>query len=276
MHLLEKNILSIYQEKGKDWIASLPKRVQELADLWGLDALQPFSNLSYNYVLEGYQKETPVVLKITLNELALSREVQCLAAFSNYGAATVLNHTNDALLIQKAIPGKILKTYFPKGDQNAIKTSCEVMKKLHQAPLPKEHNFPHIQDWLALLDQEWDIPSSYLQQARKLKTNLLAQQTDLVLLHGDLHQENVISNGDDWLVIDPKGVIGYPINEIWSFVEDPQKDLLFIAEYFNFPFLHVVQWYYVHLVLAACWQIEGHLDPKLFLDLADIACSMMI
>jgi streptomycin 6-kinase len=35
-----------------------------------------------------------------------------------------------------------------------------------------------------------------------------------VLLHGDLHQDNILSQGDDWLVIDPKGVIGFPINEI--------------------------------------------------------------
>jgi len=31
-----------------------------------------------------------------------------------------------------------------------------------------------------------------------------------VLLHGDLHQDNILSHGDDWLVIDPKGVIGFP------------------------------------------------------------------
>jgi streptomycin 6-kinase len=68
---------------------------------------------------------------------------------------------------------------------------------------------------LATLDKEWKIPINILQKARTLKEHLLAKMSALpVLLHGDLHQDNILSQGDDWLVIDPKGVIGFPINEI--------------------------------------------------------------
>jgi streptomycin 6-kinase len=51
-------------------------------------------------------------------------------------------------------------------------------------------------------------------------------------------------------------------------MEQPSYDLKYIAEYFNYQYEEVIQWYYVHLVLAACWQVEDNLDPSLFLDLA--------
>src|SRR3989344_3881838 len=129
---------------------------------------------------------------------------------------TIINiyrHANDALLLQKAIPGSLLKNYFPKQTQNAIKIACDVTKRLHQAPLPKENHFPHIKEWLRSLDREWDIPRFHLEQVRSLKNTLLETQTAPMLLHGDLHQDNILSHGKDWLVIDPKGVIGSPINE---------------------------------------------------------------
>ncbi|MDJ1257983.1 MAG: hypothetical protein MRQ07_04960 [Candidatus Midichloria sp.] len=65
------------------------------------------------------------------------------------------------------------------------------MKKLHQANIPKTHNFPYVKDWLSALDKEWDLPSGYLQKARKLRDQLLQHSGPDVLLHGDLHHDNI-------------------------------------------------------------------------------------
>lgn len=275
MNVFEKNILSIYGEKGRLWLANLPKKIQYIETLWELSDLKPYNNISYNYVLSGYQKETPIVLKLSLDPINLDREAKALQAFSGHGAVSVLKHQSDALLLQRAVPGNLLKTYFPKENHNAIEIACEVMKKLHQAPLLNEKSFPHIKDWLATLDKDWDIPKNHLHKARTLKNQLLKTPASPVLLHGDLHRDNILSHKKEWLVIDPKGVIGYPINEVWAFVEDPLYDLQFISNYFDFKFEDVVKWYYVHLVLAACWQVEDSLDPKLFLDLASSVESTM-
>lgn len=268
-------MISLYQTRGREWLASLPQKVREISALWDLDCLHPFTNLTYNYVLGGYRKGEPIVLKISLDESALEREVKALIAFENYGAVKVLEKAADALLIQGAVPGKVLKSQFPKGDLKAIQVACEVAKKLHQAPLPNDPSFPHIKEWLTVLDQDWNIPQSLLEKARTLKKHLLKIEAPFVLLHGDLHQNNILSNEKEWLVIDPKGVVGFPINEMWAFVEDPREDLVFISHYFGFNYDEVVQWYYVHLILAACWQVEDQLDPSLFLDLAKTVLSMM-
>lgn len=257
------------------WLADLPKKVEQIAALWELDHLHPFDNLSYNYVLEGYQKGNPIVLKISLDELSLRKETKALAAFSDYGAVEVLAHTKEALLLQRAVPGAVLKNPFTKGHPNAIRIACDVAKRLHQAPLPKGNHFPHIKEWLTALDKKWDIPLFHLEKARTLKNLLLKTEATPVLLHGDLHQDNILSNGDEWLIIDPKGVIGSPIHEMWAFVEDPKNDLTFISNYFGFKHDDVVQWYYVHSILAACWQVEDRLDPTLFLSLAESVVPMI-
>lgn len=274
MSPFEKNVISIYGDKGKVWLASLPTQVQQIAALWELDRLRPFENLSYNYVLEGYKKGKPIVLKLSLDELSLGKEIKALEAFAGYGAVSVLEHTKDIVLLQRAVPGIPLKNQFSKDPLTSIEIACDVMKKLHQAPLPKARQFPHIKDWLRILDKEWNIPRHHLERARRFKNQLIESETPMVLLHGDLHQDNILSNGNDWLVIDPKGVIGYPINEMWASVENPRQDLKFISDYFDFSFENVVKWYYVHLVMAACWQVEDQLDPTSFLKLADSAESM--
>ena len=84
-----------------------------------------------------------------------------------------------------------------------------------------------------------------------------------------LSHENILQNGQEWRIIDPKGVIGAPIHEVWAFVMDFEKDTLYIADFFGFPLEEVRGWYFVHLMKAACWNVEDNVKPNLFLDLAE-------
>lgn len=259
----ERNILSIYKDRGRIWLSKLEQRVLDLAKVWDLEQLTPYRHLSYNYTLSGYQHEHPIVLKLTLDESSLEKEIAALNAFSGYGGVSVLAHQKDALLLERAVPGTSLK-----GHPKAIHIACSVIKSLNQAPIPAHHDFPHVANWLNTLDKSWNIPIGYLKKARELKKQLLKSSYPEVLLHGDLHQDNILLHHNKWLVIDPKGVIGFPIHETWACVEDVNNDLQYIADFFGYPLDQVIKWYYVHLILAACWQLEDGLDPSLFLNLA--------
>lgn len=72
----------------------------------------------------------------------------------------------------------------------------------------------------------------------------------------------------------PKGVIGYPINEIWAFIADMEKDTQYVANFFDFDLQEVRQWYFVHLILAACYNIEDKVVPNRFLYLAQEAYTI--
>ena len=96
------------------------------------------------------------------------------------------------------------------------------------------------------------------------------------MLHGDLHHDNILQNGDGWLVIDPKGVIGSPINEIWAFIIDIERDVPFIARYFDFKMQDVLDWYFIHIVLAICWNLEDNVNSDLFLNLLQKLINMYL
>ena len=94
----KENIINIYGEKGRYWLANLPNIVQEIAIKWGLSDLKPFSNLSYNYVAFGFRGNDPIVLKLGLDIEALQREAVALKAFSRHGGIENLRvWTNDCV-----------------------------------------------------------------------------------------------------------------------------------------------------------------------------------
>lgn len=215
MDRFKNNIISIYKEQGKAWLKKLPKIVTELAIEWDLTELKSINNLSFNYVLSGYQNNTPIILKISFDNTELLKEAEALKAFKNFGIMDILAQKDKVLLFERAVPGVSLKEY---SSNDKIAIACAVMDKLHQAKIPKIHTFPTIQKQLKALDNEWNLPNVYLQKARILRNKLLECTEPQTLLHGDLHDENILQNGKQWVVIDPKGVIGYPINEIWAFI----------------------------------------------------------
>lgn len=274
MEKLQANIIKIYGKRGEDWLAGLPSRIEQLQHSWGLSELKPFPNLSYNYVLEGLQGTTPIILKLSPDADLMDKEAAALNAFKGFGAVSVLGRKEEILLLERAVPGNLLKNNLPK--ESRIEIACKVIEKLHQAPVPSKEGFPAIEEWLAAVDKEWDLPKDHLQRARKLKKELIKKDSGRKeLLHGDLHQENILSNGNDWVVIDPKGVVGDPIHEIWACVENPAHDLKFLATYFGYSLQDIVEWYYVRLILASCWQAEDGLDASRFLSLAQSVLPMV-
>jgi streptomycin 6-kinase len=99
--------------------------------------------------------------------------------------------------------------------------------------------------------------------------------SELVLLHGDLHQDNILAaTRRPWLAIDPKGVVGEPAYETAACLHNPQPQLLNmpqpgrvlarrvdqLAEELNLDRARVRGWGLAQAVLAAWWGVEdgGH------------------
>lgn len=114
-----------------------------------------------------------MILKLGIDSEGLAREAFALKCFAGYGVVKVLAENDGMLLLERALPGASVKSYFPDKEQESIEIACGVMKKLHQANIPEDQAFPHIKDWLRALDKDWNIPKHYLQKARKLRDELL-------------------------------------------------------------------------------------------------------
>lgn len=281
--IFETNNINLYGTRGKEWLNSLPQQIKSILATHHLSALTPVNNLSYNYVLSGFQDSQPIILKLSLDITGLQREASALKAFAGCGAINVLAEDKGLLLLECATPGTTLKSYFPSKDADALRITCDLIKRLHQAPLPKM-GFPHIKDWLSALDKEWDIPDHFLIKARTLRDTLLSLSYQPVLLHGDLHHDNILSSQNDWVIIDPKGVIGDPAFEVGAFIRNPLPEILehkdvktiitnriqSFAEILNIPEKKIQNWCYVEAVLAWVWGIEDNCDQGHFKHLTEI------
>ena len=290
MEIFRSNVISIWKDAGKSWLAKLPTIVQQCADQWALTNLHPAPNLSYNYVAFGFQNYKKIALKVGFDTNELQREALALTYYDGHGSVNLLqsNFKINALLLERITPGTSLKNLFPHNDHQAVSHAVTVMQKIHHAKFLK-NQFPTIADWLKTLDKPYTAlqSSMHISQARTLADHLLATQTQPVLLHGDLHHANILFNGqnNEWIAIDPKGVIGEPAYEVGSFIRNPSPELLEqphiaeimkhrilrFAELLNIDKQRLWQWSYVQAVLAACWAIEdGQINPEMALQEANI------
>ncbi len=274
MKALENNIINLYGERGKQWLDDLPRLIANIEAAYGLSNLKPVKNLSYNYVLTGFQGSKAVILKLGLDIDGLKREAAALMAFDGFGVVQIFSENTGLLLLECAVPGVSLKSHFPEKDDEAINITANVIKRLHKAPIPRTHAFPHIRDWLAVLDSDLKIPAQTLQKARELRDQLLKTAALDVLLHGDLHHDNILQNGNDWVAIDPKGVIGEPAYEVAAFIRNPMPELLThenvqkiihnritrFAKILELSEHRVIDWCVVQAVLSWVWAIEDGCD----------------
>ncbi len=288
MNTFHSNILNIYGKQGKVWLDALPELVAATSSKLDMRELKEVTNLTYNYVLSGFQGDNPIILKLGLDHEALTREAFALKCFAGCGAVKVLAEDKGMLLLERAMPGISLKSYFSDREQKSIEIAFGVMQKLHQANISVAHNFPNIQDWLSALDKDLNIPNVYLKKARKLRDQLLKTADANVLLHGDLHHDNILQNGETWVVIDPKGVIGEPAYEVAAFIRNPIPELLnhadvpniilnritYFAKIIQLPSQRILDLCFVQAVLAWAWALEDGCDMSYFEQLAKIFDTM--
>jgi streptomycin 6-kinase len=215
----------------------LPEITAKIAKEHNLSGLTPVNNMTFNYVASGYQNDNPIILKIGMNSKALAKEASCLKAFAKHAVAEVIAHDDNMIIMQRAVPGNTLKDYFPDNDIDATKILCASIKELNKPSIPESHNFYHLSELFKTLDQKLDIPDEILSKAKHLRDKLLSTTTEEVLLHGDLHHDNILKNGDSksrrssksedgWLVIDPKGFIGDPEFEPAAYLCNPIPEFL--------------------------------------------------
>jgi len=59
MNTFQSNIISIYGKQGKTWLNALPQLVTAISSRLNLRDLKEVTNLTYNYVLSGFQGDNP-------------------------------------------------------------------------------------------------------------------------------------------------------------------------------------------------------------------------
>lgn len=282
MQQFKQNIISIFGEKGERWISNLSTIVEILTNHWKLNHLTPVDNMTFNYVAKATTNTNqPVVLKISCDEKSITDEKQALIYFKGKGSIELLDYhaKYHALLLQQAVPGIALHAYYPSQIPFVMDCYIATMNKLHDQPLSHTHHYRHISEWLEAIDQLAATPfcfSELLEKAIHLKNKLLSTMTKHLFLHGDLHHDNILKHGNEWLAIDPKGIVGEPEFEIAAFdfmniaelggaIEIKNKfesRINLLAQKAHLDSQRIKDWVFVRLMLMAAWQVEDQCDSQ--------------
>ena len=218
-----RSIIGTFGEEGRNWLDALPEILERCRDHWDLTFSRPATILSLNYVTFAHTKSgDEVVLKVGVPHSELFTEMEALRHYAGSGIVKCLDSDNDlgALLLESVRPGTML---YELGD-NASQTRLagRVMADLAR-PAPANHSLPTFADWIErgygdarriIRDESGFLKRSMIDHAQALFEWVQASKVRDVLLHGDLHHENILlSEERGWIAIDPKGVIGAPCLE---------------------------------------------------------------
>jgi streptomycin 6-kinase len=279
----EARISGTFGSAGSEWLKRLPDTIDEAANRWSIALEQPFQPLSYNYVAPGrFLDGTPVVLKAGVPHREFSCEINSLKHFDGNGIVRLIeaDATAGLMLLERIFPGVPAKAL--SDDDEATRAFSEVALKLHKAP-SANHTFPSASDWgkgFARLrgmfgGEAGPFPDQTLNLAEESFADLLESSSDAVLLHGDLHHENILSSErGKWLALDPKGVIGEPEYEVGAWFRNPYPAILewsdfkrttlrrldVLADMLRFDKQRMLAWAFSQAVLAAIWSYEEGLD----------------
>lgn len=268
-----------YGEAGRQWLDSIPELIKQYENKWSLQVLPPF-DLNYSYAAPVILSDgSEAVIKIAFpGDKEFQSEIQALTLFNGKGVVKILRaEPKDAIvLIEKIQPGSALSGI--SDDDEATRTLARLIKRIRQ-PLPSDHNFITITEWSSALSKirqqfstnEGPIPSHLISIAEELFKKLIASSGAPVLLHGDLHHDNVLSSdGGEWVAIDPKGVAAEPSYEVAAMIRNPydklksitnlepllRRRLLILSEELETNVQLLQEWCIAQTVLSAVWNGE--------------------
>ena len=205
-----------FSGRGPDWadfVDRLPRLVAELLDEWQLtvDGLPTHGYCAL--VLPVRTPEgTPAVLKLNFPDDESEHEHLALQHWQGRGAVRLLRADPQryAMLLERLHPEDLTQVW----DLEACEIVAGLYSRLHLPALPQLRPLSaYIDRWtgnLAKLPVDAPVPRRLVEQALALGRAFVSDpDTDVVMIHSDLHYENVLAGErEPWLVIDPKPVAG--------------------------------------------------------------------
>jgi streptomycin 6-kinase len=189
--------------------------VRECAEIWELRLGEPYARGAAGYAVRArLPNGTPAVLKLFWPHRESEHEADALELYDGDGAVRLLARDDArwAMLLERCEPGTPLSV---AGAEVALDVIAGLLPRLSK---PAGAPFHALADeaawWISYLPEQWEesgrpFDRKLLDAAVEALEQLRASQGEQVLLHQDLHADNVLAaEREAWLVIDPKPLVG--------------------------------------------------------------------
>lgn len=259
---------------GDDWIDQLPSLLADLLDDW---QLTPFAEVRHGQTAlvvpvrgEGLPREG-AALKVVWPHAEAATEHLALRRWDGRGAVRLLraDPARGALLLERLTSEDLTEVW----DEQACEIVGGLYRRLHVEPYPQA---PRLSTWArrqAVALAEVDaLPRRVVERACSLIGALTTDPgCDATIVHTDLHYENVLSDGTDWVAIDPKPMAGHPAFEVapmlWNRADEMGTGASFryllrrraevLCEAGGIPWDAARDWTIVRESVNAMWSLEG-------------------
>lgn len=260
--------------------------------LWNLKAVgtpvTTFSSVIVPVTCNG----APLILKLLKPNSDEQYAATCLTYWQGKGAVQIYQQDGGtALLMEKLEETPSLRNMVIEGkDDEAATIITQVINKLHTASDVPAPAVPTLEQRFRSLFIHAELAevNIFYREAAALARELLTATSENVLLHGDIHHENILYSPRGWLAIDPKGVWGHRAYEVAnlfrnplelsSIVHDKRRMLrltAICAEQLHLPTQTILLFAFVDACLSAVWAMEDAQDPQYSLSSAEILRKMI-
>jgi streptomycin 6-kinase len=168
----------------------------------------------------------PAMLKLALDDEE-RRGGRRMIWWNGDGAARVLAHHRDAILLERPERTRTLAALSRGGrDDEASVIACDVVAGLHKSRAAPPADLVPLSEWFGELEPAAAARGGVLPDCLMAARRLLASPRDAVVLHGDIHHENILDFGPHgWLAIDPKGLVGERGFDYANLFCNPDQDI---------------------------------------------------
>ncbi|MBN9420348.1 hypothetical protein ABS71_12865 [bacterium SCN 62-11] len=189
--------------RDEAWLASLPSQLEHWCTNWGLQVEGPPWHGFLGLVFPVSSPAGPAALKLTRVDVETRDEASALRVWGGCGAVRLLESAPGVLLLERLEAGRSLAGVEL---ELAVREAARLLRRLS---VPVDGGFLEMGEYaeglLELASQRWErfqpFPREWL-RVPEVRQGLLINQ--------DLHYENVLGRGVEWLVIDPKPLRGEP------------------------------------------------------------------
>lgn len=254
-------------------------------DCWGLVSDgEGFTTRFGSHLLAVTRNGEAAMLKIAGHEEE-ARGAAAMEWWGGDGAATVLARQGAALLLERVIGSRSLSAMARSGaDQEATTVLCRTAAKLHAPRVgARPPSLVPLDVWFRALEPAASRFGGILHRSADAARMLLATAAEPVVLHGDIHHENVLDGGArGWLAIDPKGLLGERGFDYANILCNPDIEtagaparlragVAIIAREAGLEPSRILNWALAYAGLSASWTLGDGEDASPALEIAEIA-----
>lgn len=251
----------------------MEEKIAAAAARWHLTKVSQSSHSRGKAIYQAVSPEFGnVILKWNADLHEHRREAAMLARLDGRGCCRIYDWDAGlgVLMEERIIPGRALRE--EPNPERWVAAFAQVFRQIHQ---PADRGETYL-DWLdGICDscrvrgfgEDWQLLAH---QARQVCREMFDTYPERMLLHGDLHHDNLLLRQDGtYGMIDPKGVIGPEILDVPRFLLNERKTIydgserehfetLFrlVSKKLGYPETQLRRLLFMETVLANVWRLE--------------------